>query len=82
MTTFRILPPQSFTFAQLDEWPKWIRRFERFQVSSGASNPSEYNGVLHGGRGEQHSFIAGLVRRRKEGLRNSQKQTRGTLCEA
>ena len=35
MATFQIAPPQSFNFAKPDKWPKWIRRFERFQESSG-----------------------------------------------
>ena len=34
MATFQISSPQSFNFAQPDKWPKWIRRFQRFQESS------------------------------------------------
>ena len=30
MATFQISPPQSFNFAQSDEWLRWICCFERF----------------------------------------------------
>ncbi len=35
MATFQIASPDSFDFQQPEEWPKWIRRFERFRQASG-----------------------------------------------
>ena len=37
MASFQITPPEQFTFDQPEEWPKWIRRFERFRKASGLS---------------------------------------------
>ena len=33
MASFNIAPPEKFSFKP-EEWPKWIRRFERFRVAS------------------------------------------------
>ena len=27
-------PPESFNFSRPQEWPKWIRRFERFRIAA------------------------------------------------
>ena len=35
MATYQIAPPEKFNFSQPEEWPKWSRRFERFQQASG-----------------------------------------------
>lgn len=45
MATFQIAPPEKFDFSQPDEWPKWLRRFERFRVASGVSANEEQNQV-------------------------------------
>lgn len=45
MATFQIAPPEKFDFSQPDEWPKWLRRFERFRVASGVSANEEENQV-------------------------------------
>ena len=50
MATFQISPPQSFNFAQPDEWPRWIRRFERFREASGLKSkeqPSQVNTLVY-----------------------------------
>ena len=39
-TSFQISPPESFSFTNPEEWPKWIRRFERYHLASGLSNKS------------------------------------------
>ena len=41
MATYQMAPPEKFTFSQPEEWPKWIRRFERFRVASGLKAKSE-----------------------------------------
>ena len=45
MDRFQVLPPPNFTFTQPEEWPKWIRRFERFRIASGLELQSEENQV-------------------------------------
>ena len=45
MATFQIAPPEQFNFNQPDEWPKWIRRFERFRDASGLSEKDEVHQV-------------------------------------
>ena len=41
MATFQVNPPDSFDFTTPEEWPKWLRRFERFRVASGLSAKEE-----------------------------------------
>ena len=45
MASFQISPPQSFNFAQPDEWPRWIRRFERFREASGLKSKEQASQV-------------------------------------
>ena len=33
--SFQVAPPDSFVFSKPNEWPKWIRSFERFRLASG-----------------------------------------------
>ena len=39
-TSFQISTPESFSFTNLEEWLKWIRRFERYRLASGLYNKS------------------------------------------
>ena len=39
-TTYQVAPPETFSFKP-DEWPKWIRRFERFRKASGLDTKDE-----------------------------------------
>ena len=36
-----VAAPEPFSFTRPDEWPKWIRRFERFRVASGLVKSDE-----------------------------------------
>ena len=50
MASFQIAPPEQFTFDQPEEWPKWIRRFERFRQASGLSakeDPQQINTLIY-----------------------------------
>ena len=50
MPSFSITPPETFTFSQPDNWPKWIRRFERFRQASGLqakSQESQINTLIY-----------------------------------
>lgn len=31
---YQVSPPENFSFSKPEEWPKWIRRFERFRIAS------------------------------------------------
>ena len=39
--TYQISQPEPFDFASPEEWPKWLRRFERFRQASGLTDKSE-----------------------------------------
>ena len=48
--TYQISPPDRFPFSKAKEWPKWIRRFERFQSASGLDKKlqeSQVNTLLY-----------------------------------
>ena len=44
-SSYQIAPPAPFNFSRTDEWPRWIRRFERFRQASGLVEKSEENQV-------------------------------------
>jgi len=37
-TSFQISTPETCSFTNPEEWPKWIRRFERYRLASGLNN--------------------------------------------
>ena len=39
-TSFQISTPERFSFTNPEEWPKWVRRFERYRLASGLYNRS------------------------------------------
>ena len=41
VATYPVAPPEPFNFKCLNEWTKWIRRFERFKSASGLDTKSE-----------------------------------------
>lgn len=41
MASYRIQTIENFDFAKPDEWPRWIRRFERFRQASDLVSKSE-----------------------------------------
>ena len=45
MAAFQIFPPESFNFAQPDEWLQWIRCFERFQEALGLKSKEQTSQV-------------------------------------
>ena len=38
---YQVAQPATFDFGNLEEWPKWLRRFERFRQASGLTEKSE-----------------------------------------
>ncbi len=40
-TAFQFVPPAPFDFKNAEDWPKWIRRFERYREASGLDNEAE-----------------------------------------
>lgn len=41
MASYRIQAIENFDFAKPEEWPRWIRRFERFRQASDLVSKSE-----------------------------------------
>ena len=41
MESFSIILPETFMFSQLDNWPKWVRQFERIRQVSGLQAKSQ-----------------------------------------
>ena len=41
MASLRVTPPEPFDFTTPDEWPKWLRRFQRFRIASGLAAGDE-----------------------------------------
>ena len=41
MASFQVTAPESFNFTRPEEWPKWIRRFERYRLACGLNGKSE-----------------------------------------
>ena len=39
--TYQVTPPEQFTFSRPQEWPRWIRRFERFKNATGLTTKEE-----------------------------------------
>ncbi len=33
-TTYQVNPPPKFSFKSVNNWPRWIRRFERFRMAT------------------------------------------------
>ena len=44
-TSYQIAAPESFDCSNSDEWPRWVRRFERFRTASGLISKSEESQV-------------------------------------
>ncbi|KAL7880825.1 hypothetical protein SRHO_G00030790 [Serrasalmus rhombeus] len=44
MSLFQVPPPDKFTF-KAEDWPKWIKRFERFRIASGLETQADENQV-------------------------------------
>ena len=45
MATFQVATPSPFDFAKPEEWPKWLKRFERFRQASELCKKSEESQV-------------------------------------
>ncbi|KAI4879198.1 hypothetical protein NFI96_009429 [Prochilodus magdalenae] len=59
----QITHPEPFDFKNTPEWPRWIRRFERFRLASGLSTkPEEYqvNSLLYAMGDEADDILAVL----------------------
>ena len=41
MAGVRVNPPEPFDFPTPEEWPKWLRRFQRYRVASGLASGDE-----------------------------------------
>ena len=41
MANFQVTAPDSFNFTRPEDWPKWIRTFERYRLASGLNSKLE-----------------------------------------
>ena len=61
--SFQVAPPEPFSFKKPDEWPKWIRRFERFRLASGLDEKekvTQVNALIYAMGDEADNIIAGF----------------------
>ena len=50
MANFKLSPPEPFNFSSPEDWPRWIRRYERFRQASNLhlkSNKSQVNNLIY-----------------------------------
>ena len=45
MATYQITAPENFNFNRPEDWPRWVRKFERFRQASGLSEKEEASQV-------------------------------------
>ena len=60
---FQVDPPQPFSFKRPDEWPKWIRRFERFRLTSALDEKekaTQVNALIYAMGDEADDIITGF----------------------
>ena len=59
-----VRPPKSFDFSQFEEWPRWVKRFERYRVISGLSKQegaSHVNALLYALGGESEYIFTSFT---------------------
>ena len=81
--SYRIPAVEKFDFAKPDEWPRWIRRFERFRQASELVNKSEETQVstLVYSLGDKAEDVLASFNLKKEELARCQREIRELLCE-
>ena len=47
MVSYHISTMEQFNFSKPEEWPQWVKRFERFLQASGIAAKSEESQVIH-----------------------------------
>ena len=45
MATNQVMPPEPFDFSRPEEWPRWLRRFQRFSIASDLATRDEVKQV-------------------------------------
>ena len=59
-----VRPPKSFDFSKFEEWPRWVKRFERYRVISGLSKQEgalQVNALLYALGGESEDIFTSLT---------------------
>ena len=59
-----VKPPRSFDFSKFEEWPRWVKRFERYRVISGISKQEgalHVNALLYALGGESEDIFTGFT---------------------
>ena len=61
--SFQVAPSDSFVFTKPNEWPKWIRRFERYRLASGLDgkpDAMQVNALVYAMGDEADDIMAGF----------------------
>ena len=59
--SLQVKPPKAFDFAKYEEWPRWIKRFDRYRVVSGLQSQAEelqVNALLYAMGGDAEDIMA------------------------
>ena len=59
VSQFQVPAPENFSFKYPEEWPKWIKRFERYRLASGLDKKSsevQVNALIYN-MGDQADYI-------------------------
>ena len=59
-----VKPPRSFDFAKHEEWPRWIKRFDRYRIVSGLHKRNEelqVNAFLYAMGGEAEDIMSSFA---------------------
>uniref|UniRef100_A0A1X7V7C4 Retrotransposon gag domain-containing protein n=1 Tax=Amphimedon queenslandica TaxID=400682 RepID=A0A1X7V7C4_AMPQE len=62
-STYQISAPEPFDCSKSEEWPRWIRRFERFRTASGLaekSKESQVNTLIYSMRDVADDIVSSL----------------------
>ena len=59
-----VKPPKSFDFLKFEEWPRWVKRFERYRVISDLSKQGgalQVNALLYALGGESEDIFTSFT---------------------
>ena len=59
-----VKPPKSFDFSNYEEWPRWLKRFDRYRIVSGLQSQAEdlqVNALIYAMGGDAEDIMASFV---------------------
>ena len=87
MASLAITPPEQFKFSCPHDWPKWIRRFDRFRETSELATKSEerqINTLIYSMGDKADDILASFALsadERKQYSYNREREIRPIFCE-